>query len=165
MNRIAERFLSLNCQGKRTGEHWDSANCERGEMEKTYVLNSPILTSWGRFEFWRITKNETEQILQCTPFVSAIGHEGTASLLSRLLSVNVPANRIQIKMNVGDRAIVFWLLERQPEGKILTEEELLHLQYEFGLLKRLPDKEPEPSILSPRAWRNLAREADPEGII
>ena len=127
------------------------------EMEKVYILNSPILTDWGRFEFWKIERNEAAYIVKCVPFVSAIGHEGTANLLSRVLDVVVPTNRIQIKMDVGDRAIVFRLLERLPEGKVLTEDELVHVQYEFGLMKRLPDKEPEPLMLCPRCGGHTFR--------
>jgi hypothetical protein len=70
-------------------------------------------------------------------FVSAVGHEGTAQILSQLLGVKVPVSRIQIRMNVGDKAVVFRVLTRLPEGKILTEEELKKLPWTIGLLERV----------------------------
>ena len=138
------------------GALW-GAWCEREKvvhevavMPSLFVMNSPILTSWGRFTFWRIEREEAAAILMTSAFISAVGHEGTATLLSKMLRVQIPASRIQIKMDVGDRAIVFRLLERLPEGKVLTEDELWHLPCEFGIMERLPDKEPEKLPLCPR---------------
>jgi hypothetical protein len=42
-----------------------------------------------------------------------------------------------IKMQAGDKAVVFRLLSRLPEGKILSEDELKELPYEWGLLEKL----------------------------
>jgi len=64
-------------------------------------------------------------------FVSAVGHEATAKLLSQLLGVEVPMNRTEVKIEYGDKLIVFQLMQRLPEGKILTEEELKQLPYKF----------------------------------
>ena len=59
--------------------------------------------------------------------VSAVGHESTAKLLSRILGIEVPMNRIQIKMEDGDWAIVLQLLIRLEEGRVLNEQELKQL--------------------------------------
>ena len=67
-------------------------------------------------------------------FISAIGHQGTAELLSELLGMNIPVNRIAIRLDHGDRAIVIQLLERLPEGKILSREEIIQL-YQQGKVK------------------------------
>jgi len=64
-------------------------------------------------------------------FTSAVGHPDTAKLLTELLDVNVPANRIMVKLNHGDSVIVFQLLTRLPEGKVLTADELRQLPYKF----------------------------------
>jgi len=56
--------------------------------------------------------------------VSAIGHEATASIVSERLGVQVPVNRVQIKLNEGDCVYVFQLLQRLPEGKVLSKEEI-----------------------------------------
>jgi hypothetical protein len=103
----------------------------------TYLLNSPILTSYGKYSYQKINREEVIRLL-CKEgcFLSAIGHEGTAKFLSELLEVNVPSNRTAIKMEKGDKAVVFRLLQRLPEGKVLSREELESVPYEFGLLTK-----------------------------
>lgn len=101
-----------------------------------YVLNTPVLTSYGRYVFTKITPEEAKSVLT-NGFISAVGHEGTAKVLSTILGIPVPTNRVAITMQPGDRAIVFRLLTRLPEGKVLSEEELKVLPYELGLLERV----------------------------
>jgi uncharacterized protein YbcI len=67
--------------------------------------------------------------------VSAVGHEATANLLSSILGENVSYNRVPIKLANGDAVIVFQLLTRLEEGKILTEAELWNLKYKFYLVR------------------------------
>jgi hypothetical protein len=38
-------------------------------------------------------------------------------------------------MHPGDKAIVFQVLQRLPEGKVLSEEELKAVPYRLGLLE------------------------------
>ena len=103
---------------------------------KIYVLNAPILTSWGTFKYEPISVMEAKQLIQ-KGFISAIGHEGTAKLLTKKLGIEIPVNRIAIEMQPGDKAIVFQLKQRLPEGVVLTEEELKKIPYSLGLLQML----------------------------
>jgi len=98
-----------------------------------YVLNSPILTSFGFYSYKPLSLAEAIELLK-QGFVSAVGHEATASFLSQLTGVQIPVNRVQVKMQPGDRAIVFQVLQRLPEGKVLSEEELKAVPYRLGLL-------------------------------
>jgi hypothetical protein len=110
---------------------------EEKRMEITrnvYVMNSPILTDWGVYSFKEISISEVKALLSGVNFVSAIGHEGTATVMSQLTGIKIPVNRISIKMNRGDIAIIFRLLVRLPEGKVLSDQELKDLPYSFGLL-------------------------------
>jgi len=93
---------------------------------KLYILNTPILTNWGIYGFHQITVLDAKRIIKqfSNKFISAVGHKATAEFMSKLLEVEIPANRISIKMESGDIAIVFRLLERLPEGVVLTEEQL-----------------------------------------
>jgi hypothetical protein len=75
--------------------------------------------------------------VQAEPFTSAIGHAATAAVLSEQLGIDVPLNRIQIAMDVADKAIVFRLRDRLPENAVLSKAELLTLPSEFGLLTRV----------------------------
>ena len=104
-------------------------------MPSLYILNTPILTEYGSFDFRKSSLPEVKELLSQGNFTSAIGHEGTATLISQLTGVSTPVNRVAIKMQPGDMAIVFRLLTRLPEGKILTQEELEKVPYEFGILK------------------------------
>lgn len=70
-------------------------------------------------------------------FTSAIGHQGTADVLSMLLDVDVPFNRVAVKVGSGDKLIVFQLLTRLEEGKVLSPEELKNLPYKFFLVEVL----------------------------
>ena len=77
-------------------------------------------------EFRRIGLDEVKAILS-TGFVSAVGHPSTASALTRILNMEVPANRVSIQLQPGDTLVVFQLaLGRLPVGKELTEEEILN---------------------------------------
>jgi hypothetical protein len=76
----------------------------------------------------RITVEEAREIL-ANGFVSAVGHEGTAKLLSQLLGIQIPAERRTIFMRPGDRAVHFYLKSRLPEGVVLNEEQLKSLPF------------------------------------
>jgi hypothetical protein len=67
-------------------------------------------------------------------FISAVGHESTAKVLSSLLGTHVPFNRAQIAITGGDIIISFQFLIRLPEGKVLGEDEVLAL-YNEGKIK------------------------------
>jgi hypothetical protein len=68
-------------------------------------------------------------------FISAIGHESTAALLSNILGVDVKFNRTSIKLEPGDVAVVFQLLGRLPEGRVLTVDELRGIEYRFFVVE------------------------------
>ena len=101
-----------------------------------YILNSPILTNFGEYRYEPISVEKARAILFGGEFVSAIGHESTAKFLSKLLGVAIPANRVAVKMEAGDKAIVFKIKQRLSEGIVLTEQELSKYEYELGLLTK-----------------------------
>ena len=101
-----------------------------------YLLNTPILTDYGKYYFVKITVDEAKELLAKENFISAIGHKGTAELMTKLFGIEISINRIAIKMLSGDTAIVFRVLERLEEGKILTDEELKKVNYEIGFLRK-----------------------------
>ena len=68
--------------------------------------------------------------------ISAIGHPGTAALVSKILGFEVPANRVAVAFEDSDEAIVFQLAVRLPEGKVLSEDELWDL-FNKGQIKIL----------------------------
>lgn len=100
-----------------------------------YLLNSPVLSNWGHFEFEGPIDLAQARAAIPTDYVSAIGHHTTADMLSQLLQINVPMNRAKIVMHTGDVALVFRLKQRPPEGVVLDQEQLDSIGYEFGLLR------------------------------
>lgn len=101
-----------------------------------YLLNSPVLTTYGHYTFIGPVQLSDAKALLQKSFVSAIGHESTAQFLSTLLEVPVNINRIRIEMQPGDQALVFRFMVRLEEGKVFNREEVMTLPYQLGILTR-----------------------------
>jgi hypothetical protein len=100
------------------------------------ILNTSILTAYGQFEYIPLTLEKAKELVQSLSFQSAIGHESTAQIISTLLNVSCPVNRINYMQQIGDLALVFKLNGRPAEGKILTQEEIEKMGYSWGLIVR-----------------------------
>jgi len=85
---------------------------------------------------WEVSLEQVKKLLS-NGFTSAVGHPSTAQLLTKLLGVNVPVNRVQVKLDDNTILVVFQLLARLPEGKILTEEELKQLPHKWFIVTAL----------------------------
>jgi hypothetical protein len=105
---------------------------------KITILNTSILTNFGQFEFTKIDLDNAKTIIQeADEVVSAVGHQATAEILTELLGINIPMNRIQYSQTPGDSALVFKINGRIPEGKILSREDIDQIGFQFGLLTQL----------------------------
>lgn len=60
---------------------------------------------------------------------SAVGHQGSAELLTSLLGVEIPFQRRAVYMQKGDRGLHLFLKQRLPEGVVLSREELEKLSF------------------------------------
>ena len=100
-----------------------------------YVLNSLVIpVDFSKYsnvdvKLRRISVEEAKRLLQNNEFVSAIGHEGSAQMLSRLFNIPIPMNRVSVFFEPGDKGIHFFLKQRLPEGKVLNEQELKALDF------------------------------------
>jgi hypothetical protein len=120
---------------------------EEGEMERgmLYVLNSLIVpVDFQKYptctvKFTKITPEAARDLLLKSDFISAVGHEATAKVLSQILNLDIHLNRIAIKMELHDSAIHFVLRTRLPEGVVLSEEELKQLDFDLVLSTVLQD--------------------------
>jgi len=101
-----------------------------------YVLNAPVVTNYGLYRFVKITAEEAKGILS-KEFVSAVGHESTAMLMSGMIGADIPFNRITIHMEAGDKAVALWLIDRPGEAQVYSVEDLAAVNCELGLLERL----------------------------
>jgi hypothetical protein len=103
-----------------------------------YILNSLVVPADFRKHervtvmMKRATPDEVRRLLQLPEgFISAVGHESTSVLLTEILGVEVPFNRIAVSVKPGDIIIHFVLRTRLPEGKVLNLQELQNLDYDF----------------------------------
>lgn len=103
-----------------------------------YILNTSIMTSYGTWFYEPITLEDAIKDLAVGGFVSAIGHESTASFLTLLTGILIPVNRIMVDMKEGDTALVLKLKTRLEEGKVLTLDELKNVPYELGSVYKIP---------------------------
>ena len=102
------------------------------------LLNAPVLTNCGQYEFQSIDQVTAHQLIRRQGFISAIGHAGAAQLLSRVFDIDCPMRRIEHRQLPGELAIVLRLGLRLPEGFIVdSADELEQIGYSFALLRRL----------------------------
>jgi hypothetical protein len=100
------------------------------------ILNTSILTNYGTFRYKKISLDDAKKLVK-EGFQSAIGHDATANIISTLLNINCPVNRILYRQEIVESALVFKLKGRPKEGQILTEDELKKIGYEWGILIRI----------------------------
>lgn len=100
------------------------------------ILNTTIVTTDGLYRITPITLEIVKELVSKSSILSAIGHQSTADILTELLGLNVPMNRINFAQEVNQSAIVFKLKTRAPEGVILNREQIEEIGYEFKLMTR-----------------------------
>lgn len=103
---------------------------------KLLLLNSPVLTANGEFSLKELSLTAAQDLVAMSEIDSAIGHESTAQIMSELLGVTIPVNRQQVVQQPEQRALIFRLNSRPPEGKILSRQEIEAVGYSFGLLTK-----------------------------
>jgi hypothetical protein len=110
---------------------------KRGWKMARYILNSAVITSPGRYSYRLVGVEEARAWARRGDFISAIGYEETAQALSSILGVKVPAQRIEVRMEPGDEALVFRLRVRpEPGTKGNLGQDFLAQNAEIGLLVR-----------------------------
>lgn len=103
-----------------------------------FILNSAVITAPGRYDYDLITIEEARTWLERGNFTSTIGYAETADALFELTGVRVAVNKINIRMEVGDEALVFRLTSRLPQGmKGAVGLDFIRHHSEIGLLRRV----------------------------
>lgn len=102
------------------------------------LLNASIVTPReGTIRQSRITLAEARELVAEHGYLSAIGHQSTADVLTELLSVPVALNRIEFEQHNGQMAIVLRLKSRPPEDAILSREDLEKIGFDLLLMERI----------------------------
>ena len=114
-----------------------------------YVLNSATLPLAGGKKYLikarELSVEEASEMLKKEQFISAVGHEVTAKVLSNVFGVEIPFNRVQITLQPGDKLLSIILKKRLPEGQVLkTVEELEQIGYSIWLFEVYEDREISP---------------------
>lgn len=101
------------------------------------LLNAPVLTDHGHYLMVPIAVDVARTLVQARGFISAIGHQAAADVLSRLLDITCPVRRIRHHQQDGEQALVLRLQARLAEGEILhTADEMLARGCSLALLTR-----------------------------
>lgn len=103
---------------------------------KLYIVNSPIIDGAGMYDYQIIDKEQAKTFIKDRSFISAIGHESTAEVLSAILGTKVEHNRIQIQLNKGDQCLVFRIKERIEEGRVYSRDDIEKMNTELGILTK-----------------------------
>jgi len=116
-----------------------------------YILNTATLPLKEGEEYLIVAKQisiqEAKDFLEMEYFTSVVGHKATAELLTKILGVEIPYNRIQIELQPGDRVIAFLLKKRLEEGKVIqTTEELEQIGYTLWFFRIYKRDDPNPCI-------------------
>lgn len=108
-------------------------------MSKLFIMNTTIIINDGIYSMKTISLEEAKKLISENPdFISAIGHDSTANIISSVLGTEVPMNRINASFDTpGERALCFKLNSRPKEGSILSLEDLQEIGFSWKLLERI----------------------------
>ncbi len=83
---------------------------------KTYLLSAPSTSGFGEYSYRRISLEEASKLLK-GGFVSAVRYQWDADMLRDLLGTYVPINRQEVRLEVGDSAVVVELPGTDRSGE------------------------------------------------
>jgi hypothetical protein len=97
-----------------------------------YLLSTTVVPN-GANGIWEIQPSTASavKVNLVQPWVSAVGHESTARLMSEVLDIGIPVNREAINPMPGDKLFCFKLKGRAPEGVVLDREQVETMGYEW----------------------------------
>lgn len=104
-----------------------------------YILNSAVITSQGVYMYSIKTPEQAKKWLEEKKPMSTIGYQETVDALEAITGYKADVNRMQVKFDVGDQALVFRLTCRlnDPSLKGKMTPEFIRQNCEFGILTRI----------------------------
>jgi len=113
------------------------------EKQKVIVGNAwsiTMLQRKSRISFEPVSLEQAREFVKGQDVQSIIGHPGTAEVFSRLLEVELPANRVFYKMRGDEIMVIGSLNQRLPEGKVLSAMELENIPVKWWIVKKEEDR-------------------------
>ena len=104
---------------------------------KVGIFNGTVATTNGLYRVSDLSIRDAKKLLRENGYISAIGHESTAKIISELMGMDIPMNRIDFAQMVGQKAVVFKLNRRPKEGTVLSRAQVEEVGYSFKLMERL----------------------------
>jgi len=104
-------------------------------MSRVYLVNAFSINMLSNFPaeltVVKIEKEEfcsdLEMSMKYGELINAIGHESTVNLVNVLCNTQLQKNRIEVKMNEGDKILIIQPMQRLEEGKVLSNEEIMKI--------------------------------------
>lgn len=106
-----------------------------GRLYVSSAFSLNMLETPASIDVSELTLEEVIDMLHSYSWESCVGHESTARVMSQLTGVEIPVNRKTVKLARGDMMIVFQIMTRLPEGKVLSEEELKSIPTQWFLVE------------------------------
>jgi len=148
--------LSQPCFAMGDGKHYmlPITDCNGGHFYKEFVAfepekifpknrivfcNFPYVSGYGSFRHTEISEDEAKKLVSEFEdnWLSAIGHEATANVLSELFGIEINVNRIEYKYQSGDIQLILKLNKRQPEGSVLNRKTLDEVGFTFSTISAI----------------------------
>ena len=101
------------------------------------IMNTTIMTNDGVYSLKTISLEEAKAIVSNNEICSGIGHSATAQIMTTILGIEIPENRVMLAQQPGQAALCFKLNGRPAEGAILGIDEIEAIGYSFKLMERL----------------------------
>ena len=98
-------------------------------VANTFSLN--MLDGSAVLKVHEVDASHVKKLLEHHKWESCVGHTSTAEILTTVLGHHIPLNRVPVKLKKGDMAVVFQVMVRVEEGKVLSKEEIEKLPTKF----------------------------------
>ena len=107
-------------------------------MYLSNALSSRMFNSNATIRVTILTSEQAADLLRSGEWVSAIGHPVTAEVASEIVGIEIPANRVPITLQKGDRLLVFEVAiprEWLTSGEISDREVIASLPHRWVLVE------------------------------
>ena len=105
-----------------------------------YILSAAVITGYGLWDYQPASVGDAIEFCADGDFTSVIGYQETADVLSEIVGVTVPMNRVRASLESGDVALVIRPLggtRIEPGMKGMISAEFIRDHMEIAILKHL----------------------------